>query len=190
MPLVSKADLARLAGVKPPAISQAIRKARVVVDASGKIDTENPVNISYIDAAKHTKSSGRGGLGKSSETLKPPQARASASLEGLGLRDQQLRADIEVKERNAERLSIANAQKLEELLVRDRVAQRIGQLGGAIRASFLPLPHRLAHRLHALALSGAGPRALEGLLEEEVTAALRAAKEAAVHAELDSFTSE
>lgn len=46
--LISQAELSRMCGVSRPAICKASKSDKIILDSDGKIDTDNPVNRSYI----------------------------------------------------------------------------------------------------------------------------------------------
>ena len=241
MSVITQSDLSREAHVSPAAISKAVKTNRLLKNADGEIDTDNPVNAGWI--AMH-KAGLRGGApvaprkaksrvaaisGLGGDTLRDaaaammgqyPRAEEEDDDEADPLKTRQLKADIASKENNAQRLAIGNAQKMEYLVVRDRMRQRIGVLGGEIRTRFLTLPARLASTIHALIFSlldpetladkimaavDAGgkqaeiasliraqlgeinPKKINDLCADEITIALKGAKDAAARADLDSF---
>jgi hypothetical protein len=48
VPIVNLADFARIAKISKPAVTKAIGSGRLIRQADGKIDTENPVNANYL----------------------------------------------------------------------------------------------------------------------------------------------
>lgn len=230
MPVLKKSAVAKLAGKFPSEVSRAVREARLVQTADGRIDTDLPVNAAWIA----TKKAGIRQTQTPKPRTPPPLKSDTVSPEppedyeddeddpsvADALKTKKLKVEIAKGEEDTRRLIIGNAKNLDELLVRDVVRQRIGILGGEIRIRFLTIPDRLKARLHALILSLLNPEVmaaqiadlfaaperapevesiirsalgdlnlqkLRDLTAEEVTKALKGAKEAAARADLDSF---
>jgi len=77
---MTRADLARAAGVSRGAITQAVSSGRVVVAADGSIDPANPLTVSYIATAKHQRRRGGSRAPKtqaSALSVPPPSSPAS-----------------------------------------------------------------------------------------------------------------
>jgi len=187
--LLSRSDFADLAHVSKPAVTKAVGSGRIVVNADGMVDTENPKNALYLDAQKHkAKKTEIVAAGKKKkprakgDTVSPPSDdqddEYELANEAIGLDAKKKQADINLKRSQNERHQLAIAEKKGELIPRDLVRRKFSAFDAAMKTHLRDMPRRSAARLHAIAVSE-GPRALETALEKEISEGLARVKEAA-----------
>ena len=208
--LITKSAFARLCGVSPAAITQAIARGAVVVGAHGRIDPAQPINLEYRRALETRKHRGPQ-KAPAPKRVKPPAVVPFPSDSGQAeqpnlppaggngrdidaqleyvreIKDRKQEADIRRINASATKANVETATKMERLIERKIVGQYAGMLGAELRMRLVDLPARIAPQIVALVKSGADAMEIAKDLEAEIADAIRHAKEAAKIATLEEF---
>lgn len=208
--LILKSAFAKLCGVTPAAITQAIARGVVVVGALNKIDPDQPINLEYrrnLETRRHR------GPKKAPAPQKPkPKAVIPFPVDsgqsdqpnlqpadGNGhdidahiayvnkIRDRKQEADIRRINASATKANTETAAKMGRLVERKIVGQYAGILGAELRTRLVEMPKRIAPQIVALVKSGADVMEIVKDLEAEIADAIKHAKEAAKIATLTEF---
>lgn len=189
MPTVSRADLARLAGVTRASITMAVKRRALASEADGTIDTDLPLNKAWLDDK-------RAGLKgphavRPTDVPKPPQTPASVvdpDTDDPGESDSVMASMAETQ---LEKLRFTRARRLQaeadtalkriresqlkrDLIPRESVRCDLAQLDASLKTHLRDMPRRITAQVVALARS-TGEAEVEAYLEREISAALTAA---------------
>lgn len=211
--LVSKSAFARLCGVSPAAITQAIARGDVVVGEFDKIDPDHPINKAYLAGKLRGERRGPPAPSKAPAKIKakpkakkpkrirrgrPPdvvRTNGNGSAEAI---DEVLRKLGDTKQRKAEadirrvdavatRTNVDTAKTMERLIERDIMQQYAGALGAELKIQLVQLPKTITPQIVALVKSGADQVEIVKDLEDQIADAIRRSKEAAKRATLKAF---
>lgn len=162
MPEITKAEVARQTGVSKAAVGKAVATHRLVESASGKIDTDLPVNAAWIASHKAGMRSPPAPRGATVAPTPPEDP------EPHNLDTDKKRAQIALMRKQTERHALAVAEKKGELIPRDLERRKWSAFDAALKTNLRDFPRRSRSRLYAIAMSE-GEAALERALEAEVS---------------------
>ncbi|MBE3065413.1 MAG: hypothetical protein IMZ69_10405 [Spirochaetes bacterium] len=161
MAIITRAAFAKIAKVNRVQVTKLIAKGTLTgrkVDAY--IDTSAKKNAAYLK--KH-------GVVMKKRARKEEQP----------LQIQKVMSEVRLKDEQADLLVQRRAKEIGLLIEREIVNQMMAAFGVEIKLRFLDLPRRIAPRIHAVVKAGAGPRAVEELLDKELADGIRHSKEKA-----------
>src|SRR6056297_2797447 len=167
MPELTRKAFADLAGCGTSAVSNAVKKNKIVVNDNNKIDPAHPQNKIFLSADRSTRSSKH----------KRAAMREQSNVEDMTsaeLEIEKARADIRVKRANELDKLIKIEQAKGNLIERDQVLRILQQFGEAIRSNFLDLPKMISVDLTAEAQKG--NHALRQKLAKEIEQAVKKSK--------------
>lgn len=190
MPIISRADFSRLAGVSRAAITQATKAnpPKLALEADGTINTDLPMNRAWLDAKRSGKTihtpkqvKTKGDTVSPRVVIEPteqdntadsdPDGDIAAILEGAAeklkltkARRQQAEADTHLK-------NIRINREKGILIPRDLVRRKFSAFDASLKTNFRDMPRRIAAQVHAIALAG-DAREVEAYLEKEISQAI------------------
>lgn len=187
MPRLTSAAFARAAKVSRPAVTQAVRRGKLVVDA-GLIDTDNPRNAAYLASS--------GGNRKPTRPPRRPPPAPPAAAPGaaapppdsaplpeidFGQIGPKERAEIRRINAQARASEAKLAREAGRVIERSRVQAALGRFGAALQDRLLTLGTRLGPKLEAVFDTGGRSAEIKATIDAEMADAIRAMKEAATH---------
>lgn len=170
--LLNSAEFAKLAAVSKPAITKAKKAGRVIV-RNGKVDTENTVNVLYLQQVRSRKAEKVIGLVQGA----PKQLEGGGGSEG-GLVHQKLKLEVAHRYEQIINLRLKRLKNVERLLDRVIVEQALIKFNVELEIHLMDLPRRIAPRLFALVKSDKEREAIQ-IFEDEIGTAIKRAKEGA-----------
>ena len=170
--LLNCAEFAKLAAVSKPAITKAKKAGRVIVK-NGKVDTENAVNILYLQRVRGRKAEKVIGLSRGA----PKRPEGGGGSEG-SLVHQKLKLEVAFRYEQIINLRLRRLKNVERLLDRVIVEQALVKFNVELEIHLMDMPRRIAPRLFALVKSDKAQEALQ-LFEDEIGTAIKRAKEGA-----------
>jgi len=188
MPLISRADFARLASVSRAAITQAVTRKNLAVEADGTINTDLPINAKWLTEKRGKKAPAAPRVkSPKGDTVSPDEpddpenefdevlsATVEAAAEKLKFtiaRRKNAEADTYIKN-----LRIAKEKGI--LVTKESVRRDYAAFDAAIKNNFRDMPRRISAQVTALAASS-GQADVEKYLEQQVSAAILRAHDAA-----------
>ncbi|MFW6312252.1 MAG: hypothetical protein ACOC2N_00005, partial [Spirochaetota bacterium] len=204
--LITKAELARRAGVTKAAITKVTRSGTVPLRPDGKIDDANPVVVAYITKHRETSKSGS----RTGSVRKPPKGRparkATQAKPRIHVADddpneahdnphgnyetntllqiQKVRAEIDYKREQEAHYKQRRLKDNGTLIPRQDVRQKIMVLAQDLRMRLLDMPRRISANLVDRVKAGSTEHEIEQYLAGQIADAIRHAKETAKHVEL------
>jgi hypothetical protein len=161
MAIITRAAFAKIAKVNKVQVTKLIAKGTLTGrKVDNYIDTSAPKNREYLK--------------KHGVVIKK-----RARKEEQPLQIQKVMAEVRLKDEQADLLVQRRAREMGLLVEREIVNQMMAAFGVEMKLRFLDLARRIAPRIHAVVKAGAGPRAVEELLDKEIADGIRHAKEKA-----------
>jgi hypothetical protein len=209
--VLTKADLSKKYGVSRAAVTMAVKQGRLKCGSDGNINEKDPVNEKWIDSRKdkktytHKNTTKKKPLKKKEKSKKEHEEKKKEEKKAIvktvivdnndsdlddGSQVYLKKADAEVRYKREQIRSVKQKrlERLGELVERDLVRQVIGKLGAEIKMRLLGMPKVMAPRIVALVKSGEKNKTVQSLLEDEISKALKAAKEVLLKADFGNVT--
>ncbi len=161
---LTRAETARIKGTSRAAVTQAVKRGRLVSGSDKSIDTNHPTNRKYL---KRPPADG-GKRGRSRPKLGVDSVVAKAIV------------DRRLKELQCQKLEIDNAVKRKELAPVLSVTRTMADLGGILGVHFLHLPRRMVAQVVAMVKRGDPEQDIEQFIRGEISRGIENFKKAAV----------
>jgi len=181
--IMRKVEFARLLGITPGALTQAIKSGSVSVTRDKKINLRNVKNIRYANDCRARKE--KTAKGQSEESKKNPKYEtAKAAYRQAQELDPELdgpiKADYQIAKLEAQtrKLQISNARDLKMLLDRKFVDNVIGRIASVIANHMLTMGDRISADCAAVcgALTPENKIAVKQLIDKDTTRSINALK--------------
>jgi len=202
---VSKAEFARSLCVSRAAVTQAVKRGKLIVLDDGRIDTDDRRVKAYVekhrlgddgkaagqkrahiakknaDPSNHGKPSSNNGSGKRKSAALHDKNGDDEDADFEADTEQLLTktlAEIQWKKTQIQLNLVRIAEKMGVLIHRDIVARKFAALDGEIKARILEIPKRAVPQMMAMTKSGATQQEITEYLNGEIADSIREAKKA------------